>query len=57
MRAQPSTQFELSLDFVIDASVGRFKTRASIANVAMKESNQHATPESAFPIEYPHSRL
>jgi hypothetical protein len=54
MREPPSTQFELSLDFLIDASVGRFKPRA---NVAMKESNQHATSESVFPIESPHSRL
>ena len=28
MRAQPSTQFELSLDFVFDAPDGRFKTCA-----------------------------
>ena len=28
MRAQPSTQFEQSLDFVFDIPVGRFKTCA-----------------------------
>ena len=33
MRARPSTQFELTLDPVLDAPVGRFETGAQVAQV------------------------
>ena len=50
MRAQPSTQFELSLGSVIDAPVGRLKICEQLAQILKTKNLMRAQPSTQFEL-------